>query len=252
VRRAFAALLLLSASAGGQDPRPPAFDVASLKPSARTVGPDANNSFAFVRSGITGSNVTLRRLIAEAYGLQLRQVLGPPWLDQNEYDLEARAPAPAPRGQLALMLRALLAERFRLTQHRETRDLRVYVLTVGRGGARIDAVEDGATPTVASFPRFHGSMQRFADLLAVQLSIPVLDDPTRPARASGPPVPVLDRTGLTGVYDLVADVKPEPGADMFTLWQRVLRDRMGLQLESRKEAVEVLVVDAADRLPAAN
>ena len=69
----------------------PAFDVASVKPSQHIVGPDYNNQLTYSPTGITCRNVTLQRLIAEAYQLQLNQVLGPGWLDKNEYDIDARS-----------------------------------------------------------------------------------------------------------------------------------------------------------------
>jgi uncharacterized protein (TIGR03435 family) len=225
----------------------PAFDVASVRPSQGLVGPDENNRITFDPAGLTGRNVTLRRCVAEAYRLQLTQVVGPAWMDRDEYDIDAKAGGPADREQISLMLRTLLAERFKLAQHSETRDLRVYELVVDKAGPRQEPL-----PVTGGGFRFHGDLQRFADLLAAQLSIPVPDDPGRPGRASGPPVPVLDKTGLSGIYDFAVDIRPEPGSDMFALWQTALREKMGLRLESRKANMNVLVVDSAERIPTAN
>jgi hypothetical protein len=144
------------------------FEVASVKPSLRQVGPDYNNQFTFQPSGLTARNATLRRLIAQAYAIQIRQVIGPNWLDQNEYDLEART-----------------------ASHATPEDLSVQ----RRYGFH-----------------FHGDMRRFADYLAVQLSIPIMDDSSQPARAAGPAIPVLDKTNLAGVQDLT--IKPEPARIM--------------------------------------
>lgn len=183
--------------------------------------------------------------MSEAYRLQMRQVIGPGWLDQNEYDLQARADHSVGREQLDLMLRTLLVERFDLKQHRETREMRVYELTSDRGGPANHPVKKGEV-------HFHGNMRQFADFLAVQLSIPQMpEDPTQPARAGGPSVPVLDKTGLTETYDFGVDIKPEPGADGFTLWQRAL-PQLGLKLESRRGPVEIIVIDSAAKTPAAN
>ena len=104
------------------------------------VGPDANNQFTFTPAGITARNATLRRLIAEAYGLQLRQVIGPGWLDQSEYDIEAKAAGRVAGEERASMLQTVLSERFGLKQHRETRDLRVYELVVDKGGPKIHPI----------------------------------------------------------------------------------------------------------------
>jgi uncharacterized protein (TIGR03435 family) len=139
------------------------------------------------------------------------------------------------------MLRALLAERFRLVFHRETRELQVYELAKDKSGPKVHAAKDGQ------------SMRQLADLICVRLTIPPLgDDPSKPSIAKGQPVPVLDKTGLEGTYDIKVDLTLEPGVDSFTLWQRFLQDRLGLKLESRKEKVEVLVVDGAERTPTSN
>jgi len=91
-----------------------------------------------------------------------------------------------------------------------------------------------------------------ADLLAVQLSIPSPDNPTEPVRASASPVPVMDKTGLSGVFDFIVNMHPELGTDMFTAWRRALREQLGLRLDSRKGTVAVLVVDEAARIPTEN
>jgi hypothetical protein len=122
----------LISMASGQPARTREFEVASVKASAQLAGPDYNNRFTISRSGITIRNATLRRLIAEAYGLQVRQVSGPGWLDHNEYDIEARTGKPVERQELNLMLRALLATRFQLKQHGEEREMRVYDLVVDK------------------------------------------------------------------------------------------------------------------------
>lgn len=238
--------------ASGQPARTREFEVASVKASAQLAGPDYNNRFTISRSGITIRNATLRRLIAEAYGLQVRQVSGPGWLDHNEYDIEARTGKPVEGQELNLMLRALLATRFQLKQHGEEREMRVYDLVVDKAGPKIQPAKNGETSRSGSNFHFRGNLRQFADLLAVQFSIPISDDPTQPARAGGPMVPVLDKTGLTGTYDFSADLKPEPGLDSLGLWQRALREQLGLRIESRRERVNILVVDNAAGTPTAN
>jgi len=237
---------------GQAAPAGSAFDVASVRQSQRAVGPDYNNQITYSPAGFRARNVTLRRLIAEAYRLQLNQIVGPEWLDRNEYDVEAKASGEDSRELMAARLRGLLAERFKLATHGETREMRVYELVVGQAGAKIHPVKDGDTVTARRGFHFHGDMQRFADLLAVQLSIPMASNPSQPMRASGPPVPVLDKTGLQGTYDFSVDIRPELGTDLFTLWQRALEDQLGLKLENRKSTVEVLVVDALEKMPTEN
>ena len=218
------------------------FDVASVKVSQRQVGKDAQGEVSIGPAGLSGKNVTLKSLIAEAYQVPPHQVTGgPSWLDSNEYDVEAKAGGPTTKEQLLLMLRALLADRFRLSLHSETKELPVYELVTDKNGSKIHAAKDGR------------SMRQLANLISIQLTIPAAsDDPSKPSIAGGPLVPALDKTGLEGTYDIKVDLKLEPGADSFTLWQRFLQDRLGLKLESRREKMEVLVVDSTERTPTSN
>ena len=230
----------------------PTFDVASVRPSQHAVGPDYNNQIRYSPAAVTFKNVTLKRLIAEAYRLQLNQITGPRWIDQNEYDIEAKTTGVASREQMAVMLRSLLAERFSLKEHNETREMRVYELVTDKTGPKIHPVNDGEAAKAGAGFHFHGDLRQFADLLAVQFSIPAPMSPNEPARAGGPLIPVLDQTGLPGIYDFSVDIRPELGTDLFTLWQRALRDQLGLGVESRKSSVTIVVVDDAARMPTEN
>jgi uncharacterized protein (TIGR03435 family) len=77
-------------------------------------------------------------------------------------------------------------------------------------------------------------------------------DPTVPVRSTGVPPPVLNKTGIQGVFDISVELKLDSGADTFIAWQRALQDQLGLKLESQKGPVEVLVIDHAEKLPAEN
>jgi uncharacterized protein (TIGR03435 family) len=156
------------------------------------------------------------------------------------------------REQQAAMLRSLLSERFKLTVHNETRGMRVYELVIGKSGPRIRATKDGESAVAGAGFHFHGDLRRFADLLSIQLSIPATDNPGEPVRASRAPIPVIDKTGLPGIFDFNVDIHPELGTDMFALWQRALEDQLGLRIESHEEPVTVLVVDRAVRVPTDN
>jgi uncharacterized protein (TIGR03435 family) len=183
------------------------------------------------------------------------QVLGgPKWLDETEYDVEAKADRAVSKEELRKMLQPLLAARFRLAIHRETRELKAYELAIDKGGPKIQPARDGeGTPAPPGSRHFHGDLQQLANLISIQLTIPPApDDPTQPSRASGPPVPVFDKTGLTGTYDVAFDMKAEPGIPSFNRWQSALQEYFGLKLESRKTPVEGIVVDSAERVPAAN
>ncbi|HUH63316.1 MAG TPA: TIGR03435 family protein [Terracidiphilus sp.] len=244
-------VFLSAALPAPSQPSQPAFEVASVRPSAQTVGPDYNNQVSWTPDRFTAKNVTLKRLIADAWNLQLNQVIGPAWLDRNEYEIEARPAADAAKEQRTLMLQSLLAERFGLKQHIETRAMRVYELTVAKNGPKIKPTADEASHPGAGF-HFHGEMRQFADLLAVQFSIPAPERPDVPVKAGGPVIPVIDKTGLRGTYDFGVDLRPELGTDEFAAWRRALNEQLGLTIESRRGDVEVLVVDDAAKIPSAN
>jgi uncharacterized protein (TIGR03435 family) len=246
MRASIAAPLLFAVSSLAQS-----FDVASVKPSAHPVGRDYNNLVTVRAMEFSGKNVTLKRLIGEAYGLQPYQVSGPKWLDDIEYDVDAKADKPATGEQLRLMLRALLTNRFHLAVHRQTKELRLYELVVDKNGPKIHPAADSETGE-PGFRHFHGELQQLANIISVQLSIPVNDDPGTPGIANLVTVPVIDKTGLAGIYNVDLDIKLEPGRDMFALWQRKLQEELGLKMESRKAEVELLVVDSAERTPTGN
>jgi uncharacterized protein (TIGR03435 family) len=75
---------------------------------------------------------------------------------------------------------------------------------------------------------------------------------TRAAVASKSQIPVVDKTGMSGIFDFSVDMHPELGTDMFAAWQRALQDQLGLKIESRNENLMVLVVDQAAKIPTAN
>lgn len=225
------------------------FDVASVKKSAEQKGVDYRGRVIFSVDRISARNVTLRQLIATAYHVQHSQVAAGrfKWIDSDEFDVDARAGGAVDPQRLREMLQVLLTDRFHLAIAPETKNFRIEALVVDAGGPKIKPSTGDPQPG-----RFHGTMQQFADLLAVQTTIPAALDPSTPVMASSDPVPVVDKTGLDGVYDINVDLKPELGTDRMTQWRRVLKEELGLRLESEKANVAVLVVTGAERTPAAN
>jgi uncharacterized protein (TIGR03435 family) len=135
---AFAAALRAQAPAS-----PPAFEVASIKPNKSGSGRVA---IGFQPGGrFTATGITVRNLIAMAYGtpqpLPAFQIMGgPDWVDSARFDIIAKAegdPQPGPNGPLPLMMRTLLADRFKLVLHTETRDLPIYALGKAREDGRL-------------------------------------------------------------------------------------------------------------------
>lgn len=216
-----------------------------MKASRKIVGHDGDVT---IEPGkFVARNTTMKRLLFEAWQLPYAQILGgPAWLNSDEYDIEAKASGPAGAADVRLMLRALLAERFKLNARTEKRESRVYVLTVAKGGPRFPGVKED--PTWG----FHGDMHEFASRLAISLTIPLLEDPTTPSRARGTPIPVIDKTGIEGTHEVALHIRPDQGADPFTVWQRALQEQLGLKLESQKAPVDFLIVEHVERLPSEN
>jgi uncharacterized protein (TIGR03435 family) len=129
------------------------FDVASVKPAApsgdglvmrrMSGGPGSNDP-----GTLTLTNATLKLMVVRAYDLKPYQVEGPDWIDSIGYDVTAKVPPGTTKEQFQQMLQTLLAERFKLTVHRATRQLPVYALVVAKGGPKMKEVEAPAIPEV--------------------------------------------------------------------------------------------------------
>lgn len=135
------------------------FEVASVKPvpaGAAGMAPLRGGPGTDSPGRLSGV-ATLKTLLMKAYELKDFQIAGPAWLDSERYQIDARIPEGASKGQAALMLRALLSERFGLVAHKETRELPFYALLVGKNGPKL--TESSATATDATGGR--GAPPRF-------------------------------------------------------------------------------------------
>jgi uncharacterized protein (TIGR03435 family) len=227
---------------------------------------------------------TLFRLIAQAYGIrgcgpETDCVLitgGLDWVRKDAFDLQAKMPDDSPdyttaqfrdgkAPQLELMLQALLAERFNLKFHRETKELPVYVLTVVKKGPKLETAKgekvqakDGTFVTNRSmlwtFPReANGEFNQSAvQMLVRDRSIQELTD----ALSGLADHPVLNRTGLTGEFDITMQYDRDtdgpddagPGGGLFgPSMFKAFQNELGLKFESTKGPVEVLVIDHAEK-----
>jgi uncharacterized protein (TIGR03435 family) len=220
------------------------FAVASIRPSAAEVQFEHDGKTVTTPGTVTMRDVTVATCIKWAYGVQDSQVSGPAWLQSDHFDITAKADEPVADEQMKLMMRALLAERFALSFHRQKKELRSYVMTVAKGGPKLHESapdvkpfrENSATGTVAKAT----TMKEFGDFMAGPLQ-----------------APVVDMTGLTGRYDFTLDFTrylPTGESVMKIDFDNTsgiiisaLRGELGLDLQSRKEDVEVLVIDRVER-----
>jgi uncharacterized protein (TIGR03435 family) len=237
-------LLTLAATAYGQT----VFEAASVKPVALERAKEGRPGVSFTPGSVTMSNVTLKTVITTAYGVKDYQVSGPAWINSERYDVIGKSAGPAAESELSQMLQPLLAERFKLSLHRETKDLAVYVLTAGKSISKLrESSADTKTGT-----RGQGSNMVFQHYSMTQLS-----EFLSRLRAVGRPV--LDMTGLTGDFDFtveVMDSNPENLVDAKRGAEQAVSDpgfaarvasQLGLKLEARTAPAELLVIDRVEK-----
>lgn len=241
---AFGLAVLACMPAWGQS-----FAVVSVRPSAGEVRFEHDGNTQTTPGNLKMRDVTVATCIKWAYTVQDSQISGPEWLQSEHFDIAAKADTPVGDEQMKLMMRTLLADRFQFAFHRQSKMLRSYLMTVGKsGGDKLhESVadtapfrENSAVGTVARGT----TMKEFGDFIAGPLQ-----------------APVVDMTGLKGKYDFTLDftayLPPEEHVmkmefDNTTgIIIAAMRGELGLNLESKKENVEVLVVDRVER-PSAN
>lgn len=230
----------------GQAPLSPAFDVVSVKRNT-SIHNGIGNQFGPATARWT--NVPLKALIEDVYRLKSYQILGAPaWLDSDRWDIDAKAAGPATSQQKNAMMATLLADRFHLQFHRETRQLPVYRLTVGKSGSKLASAKPqdadhrwGTTPGPGYLMMRGAQIQEFAYWLSVQLNLPIVEN-----------------TGLTGRYDLKLEWAQDdtPAAETPSDPARMsifsaVEEQLGLKLQAAKGPVEVLVIDHVEK-PAGN
>ena len=226
-------LLAAVALTFGQNAPPPAFEVASIKPTAADLG---SGSGVTTKTGHTiGTNVTLKRLMRSAYGIPEAQVFGgPKWADEERYDIAAKAPGPAGDHEMSVMLQQLLVERFKLVFHRETRPLPAYARIVGKKGLTAKRSEPGTPSTGSSSRKSIDATACSMARLAVKIS-EVLH------------APVADATGIEGVFDFKLEWTPDEVQSAVFV---AIGEQLGLKLEGRKMPTEVLVIDSVQKASA--
>ena len=220
------------------------FDSASIKRS--NTSQEGFLDFSPRGDRLTATSITLGGLLMVAYNVTVRQVSGPISFLSEKYDVEARVEHKATRGEMSRMLQALAEDRFKLSLHRETRDVSFRALVVGRGGPKLQRSEGAALSSpfrLGSKESGHlmGQHESMSDFV---LSLSTIRD--------GSDLVVTDETGLEGNFDFDLRFTPQyqknsSGPSIFT----ALREQLGLELESQTGPVEFLVVDHVER-PADN
>jgi len=292
LRMTSAAVLLCTSIALAQQPdRKLTFEVASIKPAApqamrRLQGSVDGGPGTADPGRIRYTDVSLTVLIMRAYNVQSFQVSGPSWMDSQTFDVVANVPAGATREDARIMLQNLLVDRFKMKLHKESKEGAIYELVVAKGGIKLKEAAQTAEPdetAAGPSPRgndgllrtphgqlgiqgtLNGHMRMQGDTVTMARLTDILGMVLRRT--------VIDKTGLTGTYDIALDFSSEgmgpgpkgpeagrgnpaeapgdsneSGPSIFT----ALQSQLGLKLESRKGPVEHLVVDSVQKMPTRN
>ena len=234
----------------------PSFEVATIKSSAPN---QPGKGFGFRAGHFVTRNTNLNDLIAFAYGLHAKQIVGAPeWFGVDLYDIEGKPDAEGrPNSkQMQSMVQKLLADRFKLIFHHDKRELSVYVISVASGGPKMTKSTSGANDPSAFFFRNLGDLtvrnQTMADF-ATWMQSGVMDRP------------VVDQTGLTDRYDF--QLKWTPDDSQFAQFRTTgvtvppptddakappslytaIQEQLGLKMGPAKAADDVIVIDHVEK-----
>ena len=282
------------ATAFGQATKSLTFEVASVRPSA-PVPPTGGVYFGPARGGpgtpdpgqITWSYATMKAMLLTAYDAKNYQMNGPAWMDTERYDTIAKVPAGTTMEQVRVMWQNLLAERFGLTVHHESKEFQVEELVIAKGGSKLKETSwDPAAPLPPGPPQ-----RKNGELISPGVVLTIFPGPSVKAHtvAMAQPIsqlaamlsgqrnhPVLDKTGLTGKYDFTLDYamnlsalqlpppppgQPEPGpagapgetaSDPGPDLAAAVQQQLGLGLVAGKAKLDVIVIDHVEKIPTQN
>jgi uncharacterized protein (TIGR03435 family) len=252
------------------------FEVASIKPSDLNASSPMWVGMTADPGMVRYTNITLRDCIRAAYRVRDFQIQAPPWMSGARFEITAKLASGASLDQIPEMLQALLAERFKLTLRRDSREQSVYALIVGKGGANMkpaQVIPDARTPTAVGpdgKPRpplmfkfvstgVHPAVQLTAPTATLASFVEVMSRFTER--------PVVDLTGIAGQFDLnltfasettrsipmggppvpATGESSEPAPSVFEAVQKY-----GLKLERRKAPMELLTVTHIEKTPTEN
>jgi uncharacterized protein (TIGR03435 family) len=258
--------------AQAQPATPLSFEVASVKPNKS--GDERSPSMILPGGRFTATNNSVRQLILNAYGIWVSPHLlqgGPGWIDSARYDIDAKAgsnaiPAATSNRVLwektRLMLQTLLTDRFKLSIRRETKEMPTYQLVVAKNGPKLQKTDADCGASYTACHGFSGGPRHLSgsgvDMYDLTLILSRYSDQ-----------PVIDRTGIEGLFDLKLQwnphwprlptddnprdpavearegPRPDP-ASLGTLFD-ALEQQLGLKLESHRGPVEVYVIDHVER-----
>jgi uncharacterized protein (TIGR03435 family) len=222
----------------------PSFEVASVK-----IAASRENSIEFGPNSLTMRGVRLNAVIAWAFDIREYQVAGPGWVPESVFDIVAKSAGPASEAQLRQMLQSLLADRFQLTYHRETREIPALILVVSPKGLKITPADKPGNPAFRT-----GKLMLAGDGATIDDLARFLAHELHEA--------VIDRTGLTGLFHYALDINAYvteemrksdgPPMEANAIITAALQEQLGLKVEARKAPVPMVVIDRLEKSPSEN
>jgi len=245
MRTALAALAFnIFASVALQADTPPAFEVASIRPSQ-----GGREAVDVLPGSVTMRNMHLTGAIRWAYNVLDVQVSGPDWLNATRFDIVAKTGSPVNESTMQAMMQALLAERFKLELHHQTKEVNAMVLKVAKGGHKLKPVEQEGSPSFST-----GRLNLTGKGATVAQLITFLSREIR--------LPIVDQTELSGRYDYFLDInayitdemrnQSGPPLEAPSIIANALQGQLGLKIETKKLQLDVLVIDKIEKSPTEN
>ena len=261
--RALSCASLLAAISASSFAQPvdssPSFEISEIRSSAPQTNPYMRGGA--VRGGrYEVKDASMLDLIGAAYEVQADRVIGgPAWLDTDRFDIAAKAPQGTTQANLNLMLRALLADRFKLTIHKDTKPLSAYALSVGKGKPKLREASGSGPPDCENKnPRGASTDFPYQEFVCRNITMEILAQVIRewsiPGRIEN--IPVVDSTELKGAWDFEIKWSNRAqlafaGSDAIALVD-ALDKQLGLKLETKRIPLPVIVVDSVSQKPTPN
>ncbi len=243
-------LALCACSVFAQAPAPPpAFEVASVKVTGGGAAEGRQRETILPSpSGVTMKNVHLRSVVGWAFHLQAIQIIGPGWLDTGTYDIVAKSSVEAPVETLRHMMQTLLATRFKLEFHRDTREMPAYVVSIAKGGHKLRPSDGSGSMDLKPNGKGAASFSRVTMDQLIQMASPLLQGV------------VVDETGLSGSYDFNLDLSGFMGADSHpssleeavSILIEAANQQLGIKIEQKKVPAPRLLIDHIEKIPVEN
>jgi uncharacterized protein (TIGR03435 family) len=213
------------------------------------------------------NNTTLRDAIRGAYKVRDFQIVGPDWMATARYDIGAKLPPGATSDQIPEMFQTLLEDRFKLTWRREPKEMQVYALVVGKDGPKLKAAEitaNNGPMAMGTDGKPRSAVMFGGSLSAMTITAPSASLLTFVGVASRfTSRPIVDETGIEGLYDFSLTFAPETDAGMPRGFQGAAASdpapslseavkKYGLRIEPRKATIDMFVVTRIEKTPTEN